>query len=75
MSGQMEGKSLPTPGAPMRAISLFTGAGGMDFGFEAAGYRIAVALELDPDAALTYRTNRPDTPLIPFSAVPFTLPG
>lgn len=48
----------------MKTISLFTGAGGMDFGFESAGYRISVALELDPDAALTYQTNRPDTPLI-----------
>jgi DNA (cytosine-5)-methyltransferase 1 len=31
----------------LKVISLFTGVGGLDFGFEAAGYRTAVALEWD----------------------------
>lgn len=40
------------------AISLYTGVGGLDFGFEAAGYRTAVAVELDPVACRTLRLNR-----------------
>lgn len=40
------------------AISLYTGVGGLDFGFEAAGFRTAVALELDPVCCRTLRANR-----------------
>lgn len=39
------------------AISLFSGAGGLDLGAEAAGYRVAAALERDRDAALTMEKN------------------
>lgn len=42
----------------LRAISLFTGAGGLDYGFEAAGFRTAVALEIDPRCCLTLQANR-----------------
>ncbi|MCJ2101011.1 DNA cytosine methyltransferase [Methylobacterium sp. E-046] len=41
------------------AISLFSGAGGLDHGFEAAGFRIAAALEVDPCCAETLRASRP----------------
>lgn len=44
-------------------ISLFTGAGGLDYGFEAAGYRTVVALDLDYDSCETIRRNR-DWPVI-----------
>jgi DNA (cytosine-5)-methyltransferase 1 len=42
----------------LTAISLYTGVGGLDFGFEAAGFRTAVAVEIDPIACRTIRLNR-----------------
>ena len=43
----------------MKVISLFTGVGGLDFGFEAAGYETALALEIDRACCHTLRANRP----------------
>jgi DNA (cytosine-5)-methyltransferase 1 len=40
-------------------VSVFSGAGGMDYGFEAAGFDTRVAVENNPDACATLRTNRP----------------
>lgn len=42
----------------LTAISLFTGVGGLDFGFEAAGFRTAVAVEMDSAACRVIRKNR-----------------
>jgi DNA (cytosine-5)-methyltransferase 1 len=42
----------------LNAISLFTGIGGLDFGFEAAGFRTSVALEIDESACSVLRSNR-----------------
>ena len=39
------------------AISLFSGAGGLDLGVEEAGFRTAVAVEWDADAADTMEKN------------------
>jgi len=45
-------------------IDLFGGAGGLGTGFSAAGYRVALAVELDRHAAQTYRANNPGVPVI-----------
>lgn len=39
------------------AISLFSGAGGLDLGVENAGFRVTAAVEHDRDAALTMEKN------------------
>jgi len=46
------------------AISLFTGAGGLDYGFESAGFRTAVSVEMDDKCVETLRANR-SWPVIP----------
>lgn len=40
-----------------RAISLFSGAGGLDLGAEWAGFEVKAAVELDKDAAATLEKN------------------
>jgi len=47
----------------MKAISLFSGAGGMDVGFRDAGFQIIAANEMDKHACDTFRANHPDTVL------------
>lgn len=42
------------------AISLFSGAGGMDVGVLDAGFRVLLANDIDPDACSTYRQNHGD---------------
>jgi DNA (cytosine-5)-methyltransferase 1 len=47
-----------------KVISLYSGAGGLDYGFEAAGFETSVALEWDHQACETLRANRPKWGLI-----------
>jgi DNA (cytosine-5)-methyltransferase 1 len=42
----------------LSAISLFSGAGGLDLGIESAGFEVRVAVESDPECAATLRENR-----------------
>ena len=41
----------------LNAISLFSGAMGLDLGFEKAGFNIRVCIEKDKEAARTIRLN------------------
>src|SRR3954468_12415489 len=43
----------------MRAISLFTGAMGLDLGLEQSGIEVAACAENDIDAVATVKRNRP----------------
>ncbi len=48
----------------MKIGSLFSGIGGIDLGFEQAGFEIAWANDIDAEACKTYRHNFPKTNLI-----------
>ena len=45
-------------------ISLFSGCGGLDIGLEAAGFRVAVATDIDTTCSESYGLNRPETPYL-----------
>jgi DNA (cytosine-5)-methyltransferase 1 len=47
-----------------RAISLFSGCGGMDVGARNAGFETVIASELNKHACSTFRTNHPNVELI-----------
>ncbi|HVA14811.1 MAG TPA: DNA cytosine methyltransferase [Stellaceae bacterium] len=42
----------------MKAVSIFSGAGGLDYGFEAAGFQSRVCVDFDAEACATLRANR-----------------
>ena len=48
----------------LKVISLYSGAGGLDYGFEAAGFDTSVAVEMDHACCETLRLNRPDWSVI-----------
>ena len=48
----------------MNIISLFSGCGGLDLGFESAGFNIPVANEFDKTIWATFKANHPNTHMI-----------
>lgn len=48
----------------MNVISLFSGCGGLDLGFEKAGFKIPVANEFDKTIYETFKINHPNTHLV-----------
>ena len=48
----------------MNVISLFSGCGGLDLGFERAGFSIPIANEFDKTIWETFKINHPETKLI-----------
>lgn len=46
------------------AIDLFCGSGGVTAGLKAAGWKVLAAVDNDPIAARTYRTNHPEVALL-----------
>ena len=50
-----------------KVISLFSGAGGLDYGLEAAGFTFGAGVEMDADCVSTLLESRPEWPVVPES--------
>jgi DNA (cytosine-5)-methyltransferase 1 len=48
----------------LTVVSLFTGAYGLDLGFELAGFRVTVALDISEDSYANLKANRPKIPFL-----------
>ena len=57
-------KTQSSESEDLKVISLFSGAGGLDIGFNHAGFKTSVMVEMDPACCRTLRKNMPETPVI-----------
>lgn len=48
----------------MDVVSFFAGCGGLDLGFEQAGFNVVWANELEPHCRATYIQNHPNTTFV-----------
>jgi len=55
---------MDPPRDELTVVSLFTGAYGLDLGFELAGFRVAVALDISEDSYRNLKANRPKIPFL-----------
>jgi DNA (cytosine-5)-methyltransferase 1 len=49
------------PGCPLNVVSLFSGCGGLDTGFEQAGFNVVLGTDKWGKAMATYRANHPNS--------------
>lgn len=57
-------KSTTPSSGPLKVLSLFSGAGGMDVGLEEAGFQNVGCIEIDQHARATLSANRPTWPML-----------
>jgi site-specific DNA-cytosine methylase len=48
----------------LKTIDLFSGVGGMSYGFEMAGFKSLLAIEKEPNIAKTYQINFPHSKVL-----------
>jgi DNA (cytosine-5)-methyltransferase 1 len=61
-SSRARGKSKRKASPPLpKIISLFSGAGGLDYGFRAAGFEISAAFDISEAAIKTHKRNFPNS--------------
>lgn len=71
----MARSSLASSASRYTVLSMFTGAGGLDIGFERRGFHHLQAVDIDPWCVRTLRLNRPDWHVVLGDARSFDPPG
>jgi DNA (cytosine-5)-methyltransferase 1 len=62
MKPQGRERLSPKPSSPtnLTAVDLFAGGGGLTLGLKRAGFNVVAAVEVEPEAFATYKTNHPE---------------
>lgn len=58
------GKSIIEKTGCCTSVDLFSGAGGMTYGFKCAGIKVAISNDIVENACITLKTNSPDIPVL-----------